>query len=516
MTAISNENLLLNQLYRRMKNIIKVADTCFVNCSSFQDRLFYNLNADRESKCHAEGIDSAHHCHSEGKMVEKQKHLMEIFSEMQKHFQTLNSDLLSTTKENGMIELKLLHHIAALALSSFSLLPCSSFIILERDMFDHRNQQFSTILVAATIMLGSLVAVLAQGVLHEDSQKNSFLVVVYSISNSLSMSFLFICDVFCMGILWRASQFMKNRSTDHYGQLEKAIRKTKEMVRSIRGVKEGSVRESTTRRTRRSPRCDSEDSSDDYGSCRDHVNNPVVRDCKRRIISHMTSKKVADEFTGHETEVHRYLEKREGIIDKSAYMIAGDDDTNMEMKSFECFWQESCSFYANMAVLMFYLGSGSLIFANGIFVSSTFFFRYRSLRGGNITFTVIFFTLPLAFCLLVYMRYIESIPMDLGEDEKSERIDFASITDRFLGFLQLPSQLYSRLRRRYYDQYSEISSSNDDSSSVSGSGSDNSTMGSRMSGFYQSDRSSSTDISSMNSGQSQNIVHDIELIPLHS
>ena len=41
--------------------------------------------------------------HSEGKMVSKKTHLMEIYVEMQKHFQTLNSDLLSTTKENGRI-----------------------------------------------------------------------------------------------------------------------------------------------------------------------------------------------------------------------------------------------------------------------------------------------------------------------------------------------------------------------------------------------------------------------------
>jgi hypothetical protein len=389
-------------------------------------------------------------------------------------------------------------------------------------MFDHRNQQFSTILVAATIMLGSLVAVLAQGVLHEDSQKNAFLVLVYSISNSLSMSFLFICDVFCMGILWRASQFMKNRSADHYGQLEKAIRKTKEMVRSIRGIKEGSARDNTSRRTKRTPRCDSEDSSDDYGSCKDNIKNPVVHDCKRRIISHMTAKKVADEFTGHETEANRYLEKREEIIDTSAYMIAGDNDINMEIKSFECFWQESCSFYANMAVLMFYSGSGSLIFANGIFVSSTFFFRYRSLRGGKITFIVIFLTLPLALCLLVYMRYIEHIPMDLGEDNKSEKYQAnydVSLLDKFLGFLQLPLQLFNRLHRRYYDQYSEISTSNDDSGSQSGIGSGSGsdiTMGSSMSGFYQADPCSSTDISSMNSAQSHNVVHDIEMIPLRT
>jgi hypothetical protein len=38
--------------------------------------------------------------HLKGKIVDKQTHLIKMYSEMQKHFQTLNTDLLTTTKEN--------------------------------------------------------------------------------------------------------------------------------------------------------------------------------------------------------------------------------------------------------------------------------------------------------------------------------------------------------------------------------------------------------------------------------
>ena len=84
-----------------MRNILKATDACFVNYCSFQDRLFYDASNQRQTKCHSEEMHSAYQRHSEGKMMDKQKHLMEIYTEMQKHFQTLNSDLLSTTKENG-------------------------------------------------------------------------------------------------------------------------------------------------------------------------------------------------------------------------------------------------------------------------------------------------------------------------------------------------------------------------------------------------------------------------------
>lgn len=288
-------------------------------------------------------------------------------------------------------------------------------------MFDHRNQQFSTILVAATIMLGALVAVLAQGVLHDDAQQNDYLVIWYSISNSLSMSFLFICDVFCMGVLWRASTFMKKRSRAHFGFLHEAIFKTKEMVRSIRGTMENNGGVTIAHEIN-----DGNNKSNDKDAINSEKNSSFKNNSdnntkkKRRDVSHMRGKEVNSEFSRHEPEVNDYLEQREDIIDQSAYVVTANSGLRMENKSFEKFWQESCNFYANLAVLMFYLGSGSLIFANGAFVSSTFFYRYGDKVGGSITFLVIFITIPLSLTLLIYLRYIERIPMDLDEIEDDE------------------------------------------------------------------------------------------------
>lgn len=84
-----------------MQNVWKIADACFVNYSTFQDRIFYDSNEHRETYCHEGQTKTSKKQHTADKMVTKKKHLMEIYVEMQKHFQTLNSDLLSTTKENG-------------------------------------------------------------------------------------------------------------------------------------------------------------------------------------------------------------------------------------------------------------------------------------------------------------------------------------------------------------------------------------------------------------------------------
>jgi hypothetical protein len=57
-----------------------------------------------------------------------------MFTDMERHFQQLDSDLLSSTKES------------------------------ERDMYDQRNQQCQTIIIAATIMLSALVCVCIEGI----------------------------------------------------------------------------------------------------------------------------------------------------------------------------------------------------------------------------------------------------------------------------------------------------------------------------------------------------------------
>jgi hypothetical protein len=340
-------------------------------------------------------------------------------------------------------------------------------------MFDHRNQQFSTILVAATIMLGALVAVLAQGVLHNDAQHNNYLVIWYSISNSLSMSFLFICDVFCMGVLWRASTFMKKRSRAHFGFLDKAIYKTKDMVRSIRGTMENNGEVALAHKKigidnmiNNNDTMNSDKNSHAKSNLRSNL------EAKRRNISHMRGKQVYSEFSRHEPEVNDYLEQREDIIDESAYIVTADRGLRMENKSFEKFWQESCSFYANLAVLMFYLGSGSLIFANGAFVSSTFFYRYGDKIGGDITFVVIFTTIPLSLILLIYMRYIERIPMDLDEIEDDEHnwnfngeslIHKINNMKNILKSFQSPFQMFRGIMNRMKG-YSDISSNATESS----------------------------------------------------
>jgi hypothetical protein len=101
-------------------------------------------------------------------------------------------------------------------------------------------------------------------------------------------------------------------------------------------------------------------------------------------------------------------------------MVTADDGSVVESKSFEVFWQDSCSFYGNCAVLSFYAGSFALYYSNLTFLWYHNIFVYDSILGGEVCVYVILLSLLITITLLIYIRYFEKISMDNsnnGDDE---------------------------------------------------------------------------------------------------
>jgi hypothetical protein len=270
-------------------------------------------------------------------------------------------------------------------------------------MFDQRNQQFSTILLATTFMICALISPLAEGVLPEITSGNlgDFVYYMYSISTSVATGFLFMCLIFCVETMWRASRFMYKRSKYHSGYLAKAIKKTKEMMSAIRGVK-----------------VKHQDPLFDNGK-------EIFYDNGERNFSKMTRDDVEKEFIGYESEINHYHEGREAMIDDSAYMVTADDGSVVESKSFEVFWQDSCSFYGNCAVLSFYAGSFALYFTNVTYMWSYNLYVYHNVSSAKVSVYVILLSLLTTISLLIYIRYFEKISMDNSNNEDDDDEKFS-------------------------------------------------------------------------------------------
>lgn len=283
-------------------------------------------------------------------------------------------------------------------------------------MFDQRNQQFSTILLATTIMLSALVCCLAQGVLPAASNLDQFIYNLYSVATSLSVAFLFLCLVFCVEVMWRSSKFMYKRSKYNNGYLAKAIKKTKQMMGAIRGA-------NLRANKQRAAELKQPEQSASNAGCESETS---ARNIRSRNIVKMTGTDIDKEFISYEHEINYYHTNREAMIDKSAYMVTADDGTMVESKSFEKFWRDSCSFYGNAAILSFYSGSAALFFANVTFMWTVNLYMYKSIRSAKVCVTVILISLISSIMLLIYMRYVEKISMDNNVTEEGDKHSWGS------------------------------------------------------------------------------------------
>lgn len=159
----------------------------------------------REQKEHEQEMEALLKQHEHEIINAKRTYILNIFTDMERHFQQLNADLLSNNKES------------------------------ERDMYDQRNQQNQTFILAATIMLLALVCVLIQGVLpttNDDASgpTNNIIYLVYSISNAGSLASLFICIVLYFETVRLASKFMYNRTKDLRESIVSSMKETNELM----------------------------------------------------------------------------------------------------------------------------------------------------------------------------------------------------------------------------------------------------------------------------------------------
>ena len=169
---------------------------------------------------------------------------------------------------------------------------------------------------------------------------------------------------------------MYKRSKIHTYDLGNAIKKTKDMMRKVRGIK---AYEMAT----------------------------LDRPRSRRHISGMSDEEILKEFAHHENEVQAYLQERQKIIDKAAYMVFSEDGSSVDVESFSHFWRDSCGYYSNAAILFFYGGSALLFVATMTYMWARFDYVLQSPVAAMISVYLISFALLASLVLVLYLRYFD-------------------------------------------------------------------------------------------------------------
>ena len=315
--------------------------------SLYQSTKIHEKETATSKSLHREALLKSQRHHDENVRIAKQSYLMESATALEQHFQQLNADLLHSSRES------------------------------ERDMFDQRNQQFQTIILASSVMLSALSTVIIQGYLPLTS--SDFIIISYGLTGSLSFAFLFLCIVMCIEVVTRASSFMYRRAKKHTESLGDAINQTKRMMQAMRNMTTG---------------------IDDNISNNDNIANTSSSSEKNRgtrspttphrckILKPEHAADVEHEWQHHEEKVHTYLNQREKINRQTAIIdISNHVDTDKQ--SFEQFWKLNCSFFGDLAVIMFYCGATNLLFAIMLFMWAQFYTNYSSVVGAIIAVVLI-------------------------------------------------------------------------------------------------------------------------------
>jgi hypothetical protein len=125
-------------------------------------------------------------------------------------------------------------------------------------------------------------------------------------------------------------------------------------------------------------------------------------------VSGMSDEAIIQEFAQHENEVQHYLQQRQRIIDKAAYMVFSEDGSSTDNESFSHFWRDSCSFYSNAAILHFYGGSALLFVATMSYMWARFDYVLSSPLAAQVSVALISFALLISLVLVLFLRYYDT------------------------------------------------------------------------------------------------------------
>lgn len=134
----------------------------------------------------------------------------------------------------------------------------------------------------------------------------------------------------------------------------------------------------------------------------------LERPKSRRHVTGMSDEAIIQEFAQHENEVQHYLQQRQRIIDKAAYMVFSEDGSSTDNESFSHFWRDSCSFYSNAAILHFYGGSALLFVATMSYMWARFDYVLSSPLAAQVSVALISFALLISLVLVLFLRYYDT------------------------------------------------------------------------------------------------------------
>lgn len=305
-----------------IKNVLELANIAVQGKNIIQDWSHHDNITERVALEHNEELNHLREHHAKELNMLKRTHLLSTFTDMERHFQQLSADILATNKES------------------------------ERDMYDQRNQQCQTLILAATVMLTALVSVLIQGNLPMHASEAIY--IIYSIANSGSLVFLFLSIIVYLIIVYKSSGFMIKRSVEHETLIKAA---TIDLERVMIG----------------------------YKNLNSHKQTP----------KHEKSR--SDRISKQQDVLREFLNQRNDIIDKNTQLLINN--------SFDKSWHNDCEQLASIGLVFFYTGTALCLVSTATFMWTIFSMNYSSNVGAIVSVIPIGLALIIGFLISIFLKW---------------------------------------------------------------------------------------------------------------
>lgn len=258
---------------------------------------------------------------------EKRIFLIDSIQNIMQHKQQLNSDLIYSNKE------------------------------CEEDMLEVSSQRFQSIILASSVMFGTLSSVIVDGSLPDGVDLS--LVYPYAISSTLSFSFLFISIVLSIEVVIRTYSFMFISARHQSRQIKNGKTQAIDILNSFK-----------TKFVSR--------------------NN----DDKTFVIASLKEEDTSKMFDKHEEAYSDTLDQRGKIIETLSR------EKSIQKISFDDYWNKTCSVYGQCALLSFYLGTACLLAAVAVYMYAIFYYDHNSSTSSWVSISVI----SAGFLYFIYMK----------------------------------------------------------------------------------------------------------------
>lgn len=299
----------------------------------------------------------------------KQIYLRSLLNDMKQHELQLEADIINAVKEN------------------------------ERDMYDQKNKQIQTMIIANSIMLTALISILIQSIIPNETPDYSK--IIYVISGCLSLGFLTVSTILYVYVIKECTDIMDRRGKHHkkrWTEIKTWIKKDKGFtVKEIEGEEEKSY-------------SDFKAMVDEvYKFSKDRNENDITEYIKiKNENEEIVHIEIIDTSDIAVNEIPKLVKTASGSMKltiedgiRKLKRKASFFSTNIEYVGFEEWYEANCQIFDRSATNFYYMGTILMLVNLITYNHAYFYYSYNSLEGATVSTVVISISLLLGTIIIV-------------------------------------------------------------------------------------------------------------------